>query len=52
MNEELRKQRIKSLIEHGGYADKPGPASTSIWKWLTGMAVVAFLSHLFVDLMS
>lgn len=48
----LKKQRIKSLIEQGGYADKPEPSNDScIWKWLTGVAVTSLLGYLTIDLL-
>lgn len=50
MADELKKQRIRSIIENGGYADREIDTSW-IWKWVAAAAVVGMISHLMVELL-
>lgn len=54
MDKELKKQRIRSLIEEGGYADIADvelQQSVRWWKWLAAAASLALIGHIVIDLM-
>jgi hypothetical protein len=51
MDKELKKQRIRSLIEQGGYAELE-PDAKPWWKWLALAAMTALVAHLLIDAIS
>ena len=52
MDKELTKQRIRSLIEDGGYADlMEVKQDIQWWKWLAVLATITLIAHLTIDIL-
>lgn len=52
MSDELKRQRIKSMIEGAFFTDQARAANSLMWKWAAFGALLLLGLHMVIDLMS